>query len=264
MAEVLQIILTGPVRRKSVASQGAGLCTIAEHVSGDLSEGKQLVWLMRWLMGMTVIAVLAGCARLDQIQANIKHEAGALQPGDLARDGLVFITPAAPTGQEADRQSVAFLFAGVIKTERPDISVTTLAQTLSAINREGLGAAYRRMYQDYQDTGVLPGETLALIGAATGGRYIAIIELSNFYQSTRGRFSLVGIRFLETKIANLRMFLQIWDSRDGSVVWEASEEINIAKDTAVEKPVTFEWVTEETARRLVYLFPGSPPPPTED
>ncbi len=225
-----------------------------------LSEGKRAARLTRGLMGLVLIAALAGCARLDQIQANIKHEAGALQPGDLARDGLVFITPAAPTGQEADRQSVAFLFAGVVKAERPDINVTSLAQTLSAINRDGLGAAYRSMYQDYQATGVLPAETLALIGAATGGRYIAIIELSSFYQTTRGRFSFVGIRFLETKIANLRMFLQVWDSRDGSVVWEASEEINIAKDTAVEKPVTFEWVTEETARRLVQLFPGTPPP----
>ncbi len=102
-----------------------------------LSEGKRAVWLTRGLMGLVLMAALAGCARLDQIQANIKHEAGALQSGDLARDGLVFITPAAPTGQEADRQSVAFLFAGVVKAERPDINVTSLAQTLSAINRTG-------------------------------------------------------------------------------------------------------------------------------
>ena len=210
------------------------------------------------VFGAVLLASSAGCARLDQIQADIQHEAGALRPGDLKRDGLVFITPATPTGQEADRQSVAFLFARVISSERPDIAVTTLAETLSAINREGLGPAYRNMYQNYQDTGVLPADILAQLGAATGGRYVAMIQLSSFYQSTRGRFSLLGIRFLETKIANLRMFLQIWDSRDGSVVWEASEEINIAKDTGLEKPVTFEWVTEETARRLVQLFPGTP------
>ena len=161
------------------------------------------VRLRSYGLGLVLLWAVVGCARLDQIQADITHEAGALSDGDLKRDGLVFITPAAPTGQEADRQSVAFLFAGVVRDARPDIRVTTLAQTLSAINREGLGAAYRRMYQDYQDTGVLPAETLALIGQATGGRYVVMIELSSFYQTTRGRFSLLGIRFLETKIANL-------------------------------------------------------------
>ncbi len=212
------------------------------------------------VIALAVWFAASGCARLDQIQADIKHESSGLVAGDLARDGLVFITPAAPTGLEADRQSVAFLFAGVLKNERPDIPVTTLAQTLSAVNREGLGAAYKEMYQDYQATGVLPRDTLAMIGQATGGRYIAMIELSSFYQSTRGRFSFLGIRFLDTKTANLRIFLQIWDSRDGSVVWEANEEMNIAQDTPVERPITFEWVTEETARRLVPLLPGSAKP----
>ena len=211
-------------------------------------------------VGLLIGLALSGCSRLDQIQADIKHEVGQLAAAELARDGLVFITPAAPTGQEADRQSVAFLFAAVVKTERPDIAVTSLAETLSAINRQSLGVVYRRMYQDYQATGVLPRDALSKIGAATGGRYIAMIELSSFYQTTRGRFSVLGIRFIETKIANMRVFVQIWDSRDGSVVWSASEEINIAMDTAVEKPVTFEWVTEETARRLVALLPGSPAP----
>lgn len=212
------------------------------------------------VLSLLAVFALSGCARLNQIQADIQHEGGGLTPDDLARDGLIFITPTAPTGQEADRQSVAFLFARVVKAERPEIPVTTLAQTVSAINREDLGSAYRGMYQDYQATGVLPRDVLGLIGDATGGRFVVMIELSSFYQTNRGRFSLLGIRFVETKIANMRMFLQIWDSLDGSVVWEASEEINIAIDTAVERPVTFEWVTEETARRLVALLPGSVSP----
>jgi hypothetical protein len=203
---------------------------------------------------------LTACNRAGQIQADIKYEVGQLTAADMARDGLVFVTPAAPTGQEADRQSVAFLFARVLKEQRPDVNVTTLAETLSAINRDRLGGIYRRMYQDYQATGALPRDALLKISEATGGRYIVMIDLSSFYQSTRGRFSVLGIRLMETKIANLRMFLQIWDSVDGSVVWGGSEEINIAMDTAIEKPVTFEWVTEETARRLVALLPGSERP----
>ena len=89
-----------------------------------IAKVRQKVGFKGCLLGLAIIWSLGGCAPLDQIQADIKHETGGLRPGDLRREGLVFITPAAPTGQEADRQSIAFLFAGVVREERPDIPVT--------------------------------------------------------------------------------------------------------------------------------------------
>ena len=37
---------------------------------------------------------------------------------------------------------------------------------------------------------------------------------------------------MQTKQANIRIFFQIWDSKDGSIAWEGTEEMNYSWDTS--------------------------------
>ena len=60
---------------------------------------------------------------------------------------------------------------------------------------------------------------------------------------------------IQTKEANIRLFLQIWDSENGAIVWEGTEELNYSRDTSSERPVTFQLVVEEVARNLVGKLP---------
>ena len=60
---------------------------------------------------------------------------------------------------------------------------------------------------------------------------------------------------IQTKEANIRLFLQIWDSGNGTIVWKGAEELNYAHDTYSEKPVTFQLVVEEVTRNLVSKLP---------
>lgn len=78
-------------------------------------------------------------------------------------------------------------------------------------------------------------------------------ELSYFF--ARGRWSVFGLSILNTQYANMRVFLQIWDSVDGSIAWEGIDEITFAMDTGQEKPIAFRAVAERAAQDLVQRLP---------
>lgn len=208
-----------------------------------------------WLIAaFLAINILSGCAT-DQIHSTAHHSNVTLKSGDLETHGVAFITPSTATGQEEDKQTLAFIFAEVINETSPDTKVVSLAQTLSAINKAGLADSYKAMYIDYGDTGIFRRDILKKIGDATGVRYLAQLQLSDFVQDSRGRFSAFGLRLVQTKEANIRVFMQIWDSVDGSIAWEGTEEVTYAWDSSSAEPVTFRVIVEETAENLLSLLP---------
>jgi len=203
-----------------------------------------------------VLAIVTnvGCSN-SQIHTAVQYKDISLAPNGLEEHGLGFITPSTITGQEQDKQTLAFIFAEVLKQERPDIRVVSLPETLSAINQAGIADEYKRMYVDYSDTGIFKREWLRKVSEVTGVRYLAQLKLSGFNQNSKGRFSFLGMRLLQTKEANIRLFFQIWNSEAGTIVWEGTEELNYAWDTSKEKPVTFKLVVEEIARNLIDNLP---------
>jgi len=213
---------------------------------------------------IAVATALLGCT-LPQTYSSIQHRSLTLHPTDLERHGMAFITPSTVTGQEEERQAVALTFSEVLQKKRPDIPVMTLPQTLSAVNQSGVEDSYRRMFEDYRDTGLFKQDSLRIVGSATGMRYIAQLKLSGFSQVSDGRLSVLGLRLLSTKVARLRLFFQIWDSRDGSIAWEGMEELEYAEDTPMERTVTLKRVMEQAASDLIDRLPsgqgptGTPP-----
>jgi hypothetical protein len=138
-------------------------------------------------------------------------------------------------------------------------NVVTLPETLSAVNRSGLVEDYKRMYEDYRNTGIFERDTLYRVGEVTGTRFLAQLKLSGFGQNSDGRFSFSGLRMIRTKSARIRLFFQIWDSADGDIVWEGVEEVNYATDSFSEEPVTLREVLEEAAQELVGRLPSNLP-----
>jgi hypothetical protein len=199
-------------------------------------------------------SLLPGCS-IDQVHSTADHEDFSLDKNDLETYGLAFITPSTVTGQEEDKQTLAFAFANVMQEIRPDIRLLTLAETISAINVANMAEDYKLMYVDYRDTGVFKHDLLKKVGEVTGTRYLGQLKLSDFSQNSKARFNLFGFRLLQTKEANIRIFFQIWDSVDGTIAWEGTEEMSYSWDTGSEKPVTFRRIVEKTANNLITLLP---------
>lgn len=205
---------------------------------------------------LAVIALAAGCGTVsNQVTPSTVFSNLSLEPGQLRQHGVALLTPATVTGQEEDKQTLALIFAETVKAQAPEVRVVTLPETLGAINRAGLASDYRRMLEDYRDTGVLERDGLRRIGQATGVRYLALLKLASFNQDMRERFSVLGLRLFQTLYANIRLYVQLWDSEQGTIVWEAVEELHYAYDSGAERPVTFRVAVEEAARQLIARLP---------
>jgi len=202
----------------------------------------------------TITIALAGC-QIAQTYPSLQQQLISLRAGDLEASGLAFLTPSTVTGQEQEAQAVALTFAQVIKSERPALRVVSLAETLGAINKAGLTDDYKRMYDDYRDTGLLTREVLRRVSAETGTRYLAQIKLQGFAQGAKERFGIFGIRIVDTQYAHVRLFFQVWDSSDGSIAWESMQEMRVSHETVTERPVMQRAVLERTAHELIAKLP---------
>lgn len=202
---------------------------------------------------MMLVFSLSGCFTAQVFPT--AQERNISLRADWASSGIAFITPSSATGQEEEKQALAMVFAEVFKQQRPGVRVVGLPESLNAINRAGLADAYKQMYHDYRDTGLFKRDILKQVGEVTGARYIAQIKLQGFEQGAKERFGALGLRIVETTYASIRIFLQIWDSHDGTIAWEGMQEMHYALDRITGKPVTLHIAAERTARELIARLP---------
>jgi hypothetical protein len=206
---------------------------------------------------LVVLMAVAGCATV-QLYSSPRHDNVSLQGGDLETYGLAFISPSTITGREEDKQALALVFSQVLREMRPGIPVVSLSETLGRVNAEGLAEGYMAMYDDYQVTGLFKREALARLGEVTDSRFLAQLKLASFEQGSATRFGTLGLKIVNTKVARIRIFLQIWDSRDGSIAWEGIEELTHSDETVEERLITFRNVVEESAASLIERLPPEP------
>jgi hypothetical protein len=205
---------------------------------------------------LTVAALaLGGCALGVQTHSAPEHDSRGLKADDLRAGGIAFLTPSSITGHEEDKQALAVAFATALRAQRSDVRVVPLSDTIGAVNRAGIAKEYRAMYADYRDSALLDSTVIRQVAKAAGVRYLAQLKLASVGQGARGRFGLFGLSILNTQYAQVRVFLQIWDATDGSVVWEGLNEVTRAMETAWEEPMTFQSVADQAAQELVRRLP---------
>lgn len=220
------------------------------------------MWLRLQLMTtVALVLLLVGCAN-QKLAATTQQNVPTtqvlvinLRSADLRTGGMAIITPSSATGQEEDRQALALAFTEVLLSLRPDLRIVPLPQTLSAINRTGLTREYRQMFEDYRLAGIFDNEALQKVARVTGTRYVAQLKLGAFRQESKDRFGMLGLRVLQTKTSTIRLFLQIWDSTDGSVAWEGAQESTLSHESMAEEYVSMKSIVQESARDLLTRLP---------
>jgi len=225
-----------------------------QSLSEKPDRASRLKGALRLYAAAGLLVWAAGCGAA-QVYSTVNHHQFSLSGDELRNSGIAFITPSTVTGQEEEKEAVAFTFVETLKTVRPDVKFVSLPETLSAINRADLGKAYQRMFAEYKDTGLFDSKTLYQVGEVTGTRYLGQLKLAGFSQGSTGRFSVFGLRLLETKFAKLRLFFQIWDAKDGSIDWEGVQELNWSEEEINEDVVSLQTVIGESARNLAKRLP---------
>jgi len=194
---------------------------------------------------------LGGCAATDQLHAQLQYRQFVDHTAFAREAGIGVLTPSAPTGQEADRQALGDALSETLASDLEGAKVVALPELLSAINQAGMAREYSAMFSEYEKTGILERDTLQRIGSAAGVRYVAKLNLGNFEQATSGRAKILGVRFLDTRTATIRVHLEVWDTSSGAIVWQGNEELTFAEEGIRERPITFQQVAGLASQRLV-------------
>ncbi len=207
------------------------------------------------MMGFMVAWLLTGCSTSNQFHVTTQVRAINLESQALKASGIAFITPTSVTGQEEDKQALALVFAETLKLARPDLRIVPLSETLGAINSAGFAEEYKQMYEDSRLTGVFSRDILRKVSRVTGVRYLAQLKLGGFQQGLQERWGFLGIRLVETQLTSMRLYLQIWDSENGSIAWEGSQELTASIDTLKNAPISFRIAVEQSAKELISRLP---------
>ena len=206
----------------------------------------------RWWI-VLVFILLTSCG--PQISSEISHNQITLSGIDLRNGGIAFVTPSTVTGQEEEKQAVAFVFASTLIEQRPDLRIIPLPNALSLINKAELADDYKEMYKEYRDTGIFSKDTLEKIAEASGVRYVAQLKLAGFTQRSRNLFGVFGLRMIQTKSATVRIFFQLWDSSNGAISWESVAELSWAEEKILEDPVTLQTIMVRAAKDIAENLP---------
>jgi hypothetical protein len=206
-----------------------------------------------WRIAFVALLTLAagGCSVANQVHADLQYRQLVDSTVFLGREGIGILTPSAPTGQEADRQALADALGEILDRDVEEADIVALPALLSAVNQAGLARMYSNMFAEYDRTGILDRDMLRQVGEAADVRYLAKLNLGNFKQEAASRVKLLGVRFLDTRTATIRVHLEIWDAHTGGIVWQGNEELTFAQERVREKPVTFQQVANLAAERLV-------------
>jgi hypothetical protein len=192
---------------------------------------------------------------IPQVYESTDYNVISLNADDLPQHGIAFLTPSTITGQEEEKQALALIFAEVLKNERPTVRCVGLPETLNALNQAGLANDYKRMINDYHETGIFDRDILQKVGEATKTGYVAQLKLMTFTQGSSERFGTFGLRIVETEYSHMRLFFQIWNIRSGSIAWEGVQEMHYAVDTIADKSVTLKTTINKAAKDIIKYLP---------
>lgn len=167
-------------------------------------------------------------------------------PATLKQERAAVLNAVVGFGLEGYAHQVSRSLSSALEQRPTQITALPAHESLNRINRGGLTPTYAEMVAAYARTGILNRAGLQELGVALQAGYVFQPSLASFSQSMSGRFSFFGLRVLQTRVTMLRLSLQLWDTRTGDIVWEASGEATLAGEDVREFRIPF----DEIARRL--------------
>jgi hypothetical protein len=138
---------------------------------------------------------------------------------------LAFLTPA---NLQGFGPVLSHALSGALTQVSPPIRATPTDETINRLTDNGLAMEYAELRTGFARSGILDHHRLSRIGLKLGSQYVLLPGLAQFEESIIDKFEAVGIKLLRNRVTTLRLWLQLWDSQTGHIVWESSGEVTTA------------------------------------
>ena len=165
--------------------------------------------------------------------------------GPYAGGGAGFMAPATLQGLSP---ALSHALSGALAEVRPPIREISTLETVNRLTDKGLATEYADLRAGFARNGLLDRQQLRRIGLGLGSQYVLLPGLAQFGEEILDKFEAAGIKLIRNRVTTLRLWLQLWDSQTGHIVWESSGEATTA---SVFLSPTQTVALEEIARKLL-------------
>jgi hypothetical protein len=120
------------------------------------------------------------------------------------------------------------------------------------LSQQGLTGDYGALIAGFGRAGILEREPLQRIGSALSSRYVLLPGLAEFNQVIIDRLSISGWNFIQSRVTTLRLWLQLWETQTGKILWESAGEVTVAtKLLRSEQTVALDDIAQKLWLRMI-------------
>lgn len=209
------------------------------------------------VLALSLEAVILGACSSSGIQVEAISHSVSLHPESSPREALrsgpsqVAILPALAPLQPGLAPLTSMTLMRAVDAAVPGNTVVPASETAGRLNAAGLGTAWHEMAVNYSTGGILDGERLAKVGAATGARWVLMPMLGNLWTFSNNRFTLMGLVVNWTVSTTVDVSLQAWDTRTGQVAWASTGSCTIEAEVILNSRASLNRALETVFRQMV-------------
>lgn len=206
-----------------------------------------------------VLVVMTGCSSSIygwQVRTNSTAFSPSFDHGLLGQEPVAVFGALSPPGIRGNEVGLDFMLGEVLHRVAPHIHIVSQQQTISQINQQGLATEYNQMRVDAEQSHILNRDPLKKVGTAIGARYVFQPRLASFTQTMYDRWTFpgFGVVISQTRQSNLRLSVQLWDTKTGELVWASMAEGTMQSEALAKDPVYLEDAVRVTLGSIIADF----------
>ena len=167
---------------------------------------------------------------------------------ELAHVPVVVLAFVTPGNLQGFSPALSHALNGALAEVNPPIREISTDETFNRLTDRGLATEYADLRAGFARNGMLDRLRLRRIGSGLGSRYVMLPGLAQFDEEILDKYEAAGIKLLRNRVTTLRLWLQLWDSQTGHIVWESSGEVTMATVFLSPKQTV---TLEQTAKKLL-------------
>jgi hypothetical protein len=208
-------------------------------------------------------AVLAGCTplHLSDTHTTSTPRSQFFDVAELAREPVATLGFVTPASLQGFNPPLSHALNAALSEASPPIRGIAAHETFNMLNQQGLAGEYGALIAGFGRAGILEREPLQRIGSALSSRYVLLPGLAEFNQVIIDRLSIYGWNFIQSRVTTLRLWLQLWETQTGKILWESAGEVTVAtKLLRSEQTVALDDIARKLWLRMIQdnLLEGKP------
>jgi hypothetical protein len=208
----------------------------------------------RWPIIALTGALLAGCTPLYtwDISTTSIARPPSFDVGELSRQSVATVGLVASSGLSGHSTSMSHALVAALAQVSPPIRAIPAHEVANALNDQGLATEYADLLSGFAKSGIMDRERLSRIGSALGFRYMLLPGLAQLDLTILDRFEIAGVKVIRTRATVLRVWLQLWDTRTGHILWESAGEVATASEVLRhDRIVPVDEMAQKVWRRMI-------------